>query len=248
MEPPWLHYETYGITVVNNVVHDTEGAGLGVNGGYNVVMAHNTLYRVGSRSHAVEFVHGSRGCDGDAATCDAHRALGGWGSSTADGQWIPSRHVVFADNVVYNPAGFQTRWQHFQVAGPVAPPAASGVPSPSKADDDLRIVGNVIFNGGPDMPLGFDTGCAASNPTCNPARVLADNWVNTVEPLLVDPAHGRWEPAEGSPLRGIPGVGVAPWSWADAPPGIPSVDPPVLDRDRAGVVRSGAGHPGAYEP
>jgi hypothetical protein len=33
MSSPWLHYEAYGVTVVNNVVHDVEGAGLGVNGG-----------------------------------------------------------------------------------------------------------------------------------------------------------------------------------------------------------------------
>ena len=56
MTAPWLHYEAYGIRVVNNIVHDTEGAGLGVNGGYNVLIAWNTLYRVGRRSH----VHRSR--------------------------------------------------------------------------------------------------------------------------------------------------------------------------------------------
>ncbi|MFO0892728.1 MAG: right-handed parallel beta-helix repeat-containing protein, partial [Isosphaeraceae bacterium] len=64
MVAPWLHYECYGITVVNNVIHDTEGAGLGVNGSYNVLMAGNTLYRVGRRSHAIEVVQGARGCDG----------------------------------------------------------------------------------------------------------------------------------------------------------------------------------------
>jgi hypothetical protein len=63
---PWVHYQAYAVTVVHNIVHDTEGAGLGVNGGFNVIMAHNTLYRVGARSHLVEFVHGSQGCDGAA--------------------------------------------------------------------------------------------------------------------------------------------------------------------------------------
>ena len=48
MTSPWLHYEAYEIRVHDNVVHHTEGAGLGVNGGYNVLLAHNTLYRVGS--------------------------------------------------------------------------------------------------------------------------------------------------------------------------------------------------------
>ena len=31
--------------------------------------------------------------------------------------------------------------------------------------------GNVIWNGGPDMPLGIDGGCPASTPTCNPTQV-----------------------------------------------------------------------------
>jgi hypothetical protein len=248
MVAPWLHYETYGITAANNVIHDTEGAGLGVNGGYNVVYAYNTLYRVGSRSHTVEFVHGGRGCDGDTATCAAHRALGGWGSTASEGQYIPSRHVVFANNVVYNPAGFASRWQHFQVAGPLTPPSGTGVPSPSRADDDLRITGNVIFNGASDMPLGFDDGCAASNPTCNEALVRTQNLINAVEPTLVDPANGRWEPAPASPLRTTTAVAVPMWGWADAPAGVPAVTPTALGVDRAGTARSGWGHPGAYEP
>ena len=63
MTSPWLHYEAYGIRVVNNIVHDTEGAGLGVSGGYNVLIAWNTLYRVGSRSHVFEAGFGARSCD-----------------------------------------------------------------------------------------------------------------------------------------------------------------------------------------
>jgi hypothetical protein len=248
MVPPWLHYEAYGIVAMNNVVHDTEGAGLGVNGGYNVTYAYNTLYRVGSRSHTVEFVHGGRGCDGDTAKCAAHRALGGWGSTGSEGQFIPSRHVSFVNNVVYNPAGFVSRWQHFQVAGPLTPPSGTGAPSPSRADDDLRITGNVIFNGGRDMPLGFDEGCADSNPTCNETLVLATNSVNTVEPTLVNPAGGRWEPAADSPLRDAAGVAVPAWNWSDAPSGVPAVGAGDFGVDRAGGVRVGWGHPGAYEP
>jgi hypothetical protein len=29
---PWLHYEAYNIKVINNIIHSTDGAGLGVNG------------------------------------------------------------------------------------------------------------------------------------------------------------------------------------------------------------------------
>jgi len=34
MVSPWLHYEAYDIKAINNLIHDTAGAGLGVNGGY----------------------------------------------------------------------------------------------------------------------------------------------------------------------------------------------------------------------
>ena len=37
----------------------------GLIGSYNVLLAWNTLYRVGRRSHAIELVQGSRSCGGD---------------------------------------------------------------------------------------------------------------------------------------------------------------------------------------
>ncbi len=49
MVEPWIQYEAYDIRVVNNLVYDVWGAGLGVMGGVNILMAHNTLVRVGSR-------------------------------------------------------------------------------------------------------------------------------------------------------------------------------------------------------
>ena len=69
MVAPWINYEAYGIEILDNVIHDVEGAGLGVAGGYGIVIARNTLYSVGSRSHVVEFVHGRRGCDGTVDLC-----------------------------------------------------------------------------------------------------------------------------------------------------------------------------------
>jgi hypothetical protein len=47
MVAPWLHYEAYGIRFVNNIVYNVAGAGMGVHGGYNVLLAYNTLCRVG---------------------------------------------------------------------------------------------------------------------------------------------------------------------------------------------------------
>lgn len=42
---PWIEYETYSMRLLNNVIHDVWGAGLGVNGGYQILMAHNSLYK-----------------------------------------------------------------------------------------------------------------------------------------------------------------------------------------------------------
>ena len=64
----------------NNYIHDVEGAGLGVWGCYDCLLAHNTLVRVGRRSHTIEVTYGPRICTGEAGGWD------GWGvsgSSTA---------------------------------------------------------------------------------------------------------------------------------------------------------------------
>jgi hypothetical protein len=45
MQNPWLEYEGYGMKLTNNVIHDVWGAGLGVAGGYSILIAHNSLYR-----------------------------------------------------------------------------------------------------------------------------------------------------------------------------------------------------------
>ncbi len=217
MVAPWLRYETYGVTVMNNVIHDTEGAGLGVNGGYNTVMAHNTLYRVGARSHAVEFVHGGRSCDGDTAACAERRALGGWGGVDVDGQYIPNRRTAFLNNVIVNPPGAGTRWQHFQLDDPVDPPAGSGVPAPSRADEDLVIAGNVISNGGTGMP----TGLAGDRER----QVLRDNRVNEFVPQFADAGNGDFRPR--GELATLTGAAMPEWTWADSG-GVPVGGVPVL--------------------
>ena len=44
LTPPFLDYEAYGVVVTNNVVTDCWGAALGVAGGYDVVVAHNSVF------------------------------------------------------------------------------------------------------------------------------------------------------------------------------------------------------------
>jgi len=147
MVSPWLHYEAYDVKATRNVIHDTEGAGLGVNGGYNILFAENTLTRVGSRSHMIEIVYGARSCDGPPddptrARCQEYLDAGGWGNTLlADGDnytRIPNRNVFIFNNVLRNPDGF-TSSQHFSVSPPF-----DGL----HADENLRIRGNVIDNAG----------------------------------------------------------------------------------------------------
>ena len=222
MTAPWLNYEAYGMTITSNIIHDTEGAGLGVGGGYNILLNENILYRVGSRSHLVEFVRGRRGCDGDTAKCAEHRALGGWGSTQSEDAIIPNRHVYFLNNVIYNPAGFVSGWQHFQVDGPIATPISSGVPSPAVADDDLQIRGNLIWNGPPSEPLGIDQGCPATNSSCNEQQLIRDNLINVFEPRLVDPMNGDYTLTSAT-QQGRPDLVSSPvMQWGDTPLSIPT--------------------------
>jgi hypothetical protein len=241
MVSPWLHYEASGITFTNNVIHDTAGAGIGVNGGYNILMAHNTLYRVGSRSHVIEAVFGGRSCDGDQAACEARRALGGWGPVVVGAEEpIPNRNVFIVNNVVLNPDGFASRWEQFAVAGPRAAGSGSNIASPARADDNLVIRGNVIWNGPADHPLGIEAAALA-------ADVAAHNAINTVRPVLVDPARGDYRLANDGSLPAA--VAIPAFTWADRPnrPLMPSgaTDNAVL-YDHRGLPRSGPQRAGAF--
>ena len=180
MVAPWLRYEAEYIDVFDNVIHDTDGAGLGVNGGHHIRMSGNVLHRVGYRSHAVEFVHGARSCDGDTSACQAHNAAGGWGGVGVDGQYIPNKDVWFGNNVIANDPGRGSQWQLVQVAGPVDPPRGSNVPGPSRADDDLTIVNNIFWNEAPEN--GYP---------------LTGNRVNTLDPQV-------------DPVTHLPGVRMPP--------------------------------------
>ncbi|MCB0147468.1 MAG: right-handed parallel beta-helix repeat-containing protein [Caldilineaceae bacterium] len=249
MTAPWLHYEAYDVRVVNNIIHDTYGAGLGVNGGYNILFAYNTLYRVGARSHLIEVVHGGRSCDGDSAGCQTRHAQGGWGPTQAgDTAPIPNRNVFIYNNLFVNPAGYQSQWQHFTVHGPLDPPAGLHVPSPAHTDDNLRIAGNVIWNGPADHALGVgeDGGCLTANPTCNAAQLLADNAINTVEPHLVDPAAGNFRVANGAELPApLPQPDFPAWD-ALLPPVPQGALNTVVTVDYAGNTRVGADRVGAF--
>ena len=238
MEAPWLHYEAYDIKIINNFVHDVEGAGLGVNGGYNILLAHNTLVRVGERSHIIEVVHGRRGCDGDTSACESNRLAGGWGTAGAEEQYIPNRNVYVFNNIIYNPAPHQSQWQHFAIGGASAPPLNSNVMNPARADDFLLIRGNVVWNGPADHPvLGDSGGCQSGD--CTEAKLVAENHINEWQPQFVNEAINDYRPAITGNVFAAQVYPIPDFPGGDRP-SPPTSPPGLLAND---VVREGNGYP-----
>ena len=189
---PWLHYEAYFIRVVNNVVHHVPGAGFSVQGGYNVVFAFNTLYRIGEVGQLLAIGYGQRSCDPDGnemdtiderLPCRTNLDRGAWGTtrrpSSDNYVRIPNRHVYVVNNVFYNPSGYRSRYQQFSVDTAYERPwnVESSVegdytrppPSPVYADHDLRIVNNLVWNGDRGMLiLGGEGGCTDAPAVMDP--------------------------------------------------------------------------------
>ena len=254
MVKPWLHYEAYDIKVVNNVIHDA-GGGVAVCGGYNILLAWNTCYRVGSSRDCVVAALGGRGWGhGDLTPLmQEYLEAGGWCHPDGGiGYDIPNRNVTIANNVILNPDGFESRFAHFGIPGPVETPEGSNLPCPARADENLVIRGNVIWNGSADKPLldnVEDVYHLAARPTIEPEMLLAQNAINTVRPELIDPDHGDFRPTPGGSLYRQKTVAIADFNWTDAPtrPPVPEGDPdnhvPV---DRDGNPRDENAPPGAY--
>ena len=97
--------------IFNNYVHDVTGAGMGVWGCYDCLLAHNTLVRVGASSHTLELNFGPRSCDEDAPRCAALHGAGGWGPPAVGGTTVsvPNRNVYILNNLIFNPAGYQSQ-------------------------------------------------------------------------------------------------------------------------------------------
>ncbi|KAL4425628.1 hypothetical protein ABPG75_009644 [Micractinium tetrahymenae] len=256
MTAPWIQYEAYDIKFVNNLISNITGAGFGSWGCYNCLFAYNTLVRVGSRSHLIEVLFGSRSCDGDTQRCAANHAAGGWGPTSGEVS-IPNKHVYIVNNVIFNPPEFKSQWQHFAIDNPRSS-GDSNLPGLQRADDSLVIRGNAIWNGGADMPLGVDESgsgaCSTTNPTCNAAQLRSQNAINTLTPdinlaTLRPASHagalatytGLWDP--------IPSFG----AWAAAVPPGPAVPPGMLANavaaDKEGTARTAQRRaPGALLP
>ncbi len=67
------------------------------------------------------------------------------------------------------------------------------MPVGARADTGLMIVGNVIFDGGPDHSLGLgDEGCR-SGSSCAPSKVMAENEINGRLPTISQRSDGWLE-------------------------------------------------------
>jgi hypothetical protein len=230
MVAPWVHYEAYDVQFVNNIVRDTEGAAFGVNGGYNILIAYNTAVQVGRRSHLVEVAFGERWCQENLARCQEWLDLGAWGTAAPEERIpIPNRNVTISNNVIWNPAGYQSQWQHFFIPGPTIDGLA--------ADANLTIRGNWIWNGPRDLALGVDD-----------AELTTDNQINTAPPEFVDAQAGDFRPAPVSNLWAARVFPLDPFPGGDqpSPPLAPLGDlRNLVVTDRMGIPRS-LGPPGAY--
>ncbi|MEK6752868.1 MAG: right-handed parallel beta-helix repeat-containing protein [Chloroflexota bacterium] len=256
MTPPWIQYEAYDIKVVNNLIYNIEGAGLGVNGGYNILLAYNTLYHIGARSHGIEVVFGFRSCDGQPGDsgrerCQDHLNQGGWGTTVVDNGSnqinIPNRNVYIYNNIVYNPSGFQSQWSHFAIYDQRANAnnASNAGPNPATTDTNLQIRGNIIWNGTTAMPLGIEdnTDACISTDPCNETQLRADNSINTIQPGFINPVAGEFHP-KGIWMAGISAFAIPDFAWDIS--GVPSGNlSNTVDLDYENVDRAGSDLPGA---
>ncbi|MCW8131598.1 MAG: right-handed parallel beta-helix repeat-containing protein [Planctomycetota bacterium] len=253
MIPPWLHYEAYDVKIVNNVVHDA-GSGIATTGGYNILLAWNTCYRVGTSRDTIVIGMGGHGWFGERPKIvDEYFALGGWCTPEGTELYnIPCKNVTVCNNVIYNPDGFESRHAHIGLSGPVKNPPGCNLPEYSRADDGLVLRGNAIWNGAKDKPLLDDVENMyhlAARPTADAAAILRENAVNTLRPELIDPERGDFRPVPGGSL-----IRLAPTEIADFPGGDAPTRPPVpagtLDNavplDRAGRPRAQNNCIGAY--
>jgi hypothetical protein len=197
-----------------------------------------------------------RSCDGQPGDegrerCQQYLEAGGWGTTVVDNGEnfvnIGNQNVFIYNNILYNPAGFRTEYQHFAIYGPRQNAAGSGLDQ-AVADANLQIKGNIIWNGDANMPLGIEDaseGCQPANPTCNPSQLLAENSINSLEPVFADPSTNDFTPT-GNWLSEAIGYAIPDFSW-DLD-GIPTGQTSnVVVTDSAGNER-GQPSPGAVLP
>jgi hypothetical protein len=139
---------------------------------------------------------------------------------------------------VLNPEGFESAYAHFGISGPVHAPPESNIPDPV-SNENLRIEGNVIWNGGHDKPVLDQVeklyGLTAF-PTADASELQRLNQINTLCPQLMDPERGDCRPAENSNLFSLKPVTLDDFKASNGPVPAGELDNSVTS-DRSGKLR-----------
>lgn len=185
--PPWWHYEAYAVQFVNNIVYNTAGAGVNVQGGYDVLVAHNTLYNVGlgegmTSSQMVSLAYGRRNCNARSAECTDWLSLPAgqqaWATTSRDdADMVPNRYVYILNNILLMDTSVVSGFNVFSIANAIPDTSAAGfegdrdaahmptarypdatsLPFPLQADRDLDVRGNFVGIVGMTAPIPQDT-------------------------------------------------------------------------------------------
>jgi hypothetical protein len=262
MRLPYVHYDTYGIKFVNNVLRHLPGVGISAAGAYDLLVAYNTLYDVATTTDAgaplFQATYAERGCNrtdeqqNPAPVCQAMVDKGAWGPNieTDNLPSIPSKNVYVYNNLFYNAAPAQTLYTQFSVDRWIDLPAGfQNLPKKPASDTNLVLAGNVIWNGpaGFDLGINSGTGCAPTNPACNPAQLVRDNAINAFEPQLFGAATGDYHPKAGGNLFAAHARPIPAFTWASFRPAVPAGNlSNAVTVDFEGAPRVAGGPPGAY--
>jgi hypothetical protein len=227
MTLPWVHYDSYDIKCVNNLIHHTGDAGFTCGGGYNILFAFNTTYETGRNSSLLVLNLARRGRAIDRQTAQDYISSGAWGtwyldrgedSSTAP---IPNKNIFIYNNVFANSLDSSTSGPHFSIAGPYTTPSVNAsCPRPAVSDDNLQIKGNIIWNGSTQKPLGVNgnSGCQSGNAVCNEAKLIEDNTINQTAVAFVDTAAANFRPKLGSIiLTSVKTFPIPDFTWTGLP-------------------------------
>ena len=131
---------------------------------------------------------------------------------------VPDRNVYVYNNIVYNPAPFQSAWEQFAINGPRTARSNTNIPNPVRTDSNLRIAGNLIWNGSGSIGIGVeasDQGCQPSNATCNLTQLGTDNLINVFEPQLRNPGMGDFRPVASGNVTEVEAAAAPDFSGGD---------------------------------
>ncbi len=223
---PWAHYEVYDIKCFNNIIHHTHAAGFSCSGGYNILFAHNTLYQTGLNNSLVILGLARRARSIDIDIARERIDSGAWGTwyldrADSDAAPIPNKNIFVYNNVFLNTSDSATTSSHFTIAGPATTIAFNAsCPKPAFADDNVKIRGNIIWNGkSKDLGINPSSGCGPSNPSCNQTQLYSDNLINSAEPEFLNAAAGNFHPTRGSIIYTLAKAFPIPdFSWTGLPP------------------------------